>query len=90
MKNLIITLTILFIASISYAEFVPLSFEKVFEAKYGNVTFDHQTHVDQDCVVCHAAINENMGMNKDFGHGFCKDCHKTDAGPTKCKECHIK
>jgi len=91
MKKLIILLVFLFIASITFAaEFTPLSFEKTFEAKMGNVTFNHQVHKTQDCVACHTAINENKGVDKSFGHKFCKSCHKTNDGPTKCKECHVK
>lgn len=87
MKRFIICLAIVAMATTVYAE---LSFEKVFEAKFGNITFNHLSHVDADCVACHGAINENEGMDKAFGHGFCKDCHKANEGPTKCKECHIK
>lgn len=87
MKKLIICLVIMFAASTAYAD---LSFQKVFKAKMGNVTFNHLIHKTQDCEACHTAVNANNGVNKDFGHHFCKDCHKANAGPTKCKECHVK
>jgi c(7)-type cytochrome triheme protein len=61
----------------------------VFTAKNGNVTFNHQAHVDRvsmDCGACHdklfpqskAAINFKAGM------------HKTaEAAGTSCAGCHI-
>jgi len=68
-----------------------LGFAKVFQGeKHGTVTFDHLSHIKQDCVKCHTAKLEAGGVTKDFGHKFCKACHKAENGPTKCKECHVK
>jgi c(7)-type cytochrome triheme protein len=60
----------------------------VFEAKVGNVTFDHAAHVKReknDCKVCHdklfpqekAPLNFKAGMHKpaEAGHTSCGACH---------------
>ena len=30
------------------------------------------------------------GKGEYIGNDTCKDCHKADAGPTKCNDCHKK
>jgi len=61
----------------------------VFEAKPGNVTFDHAKHlaaVKNDCTVCHdklfkqekGALNYKEGMHK-----------KAEAAKTSCAACHV-
>ena len=62
------------------------------EAKNGNVTFNHKTHVAQKCDVCHpGGQGGKMELGKDKGHALCVECHKTQAkGPAKCAECHKK
>jgi hypothetical protein len=65
----------------------------VYEAKNGNVTFDHKTHADRlgDCAQCHEGTPAKIEVTKDAAHGpVCKDCHAKQAGPTKCAECHKK
>ena len=60
----------------------------VFEAKMGNVTFDHAAHVKReksDCKVCHdklfpqekAPLNFKAGMHKpaEAAHTSCGACH---------------
>ena len=60
----------------------------VFEAKMGNVTFDHAAHVKReknDCKVCHdklfpqekAPLNFKAGMHKpaETAHTSCGACH---------------
>lgn len=74
------------------AEPADLGFAKVFQGeKYGTVTFDHLSHLKQDCVGCHTEKQAAGGVTKDLGHKFCKVCHKaSENAPTKCKGCHIK
>lgn len=65
-----------------------------FEAKNGNVTFDHKKHqqVAGDCKACHEkGPGKIEGFGKDWAHKSCKGCHEQKkAGPTKCGECHKK
>ena len=74
------------------------------EAKMGTVTFQHQAHQGRvaDCKTCHhngveaGACRSCHGVKpeapkaKDAFHKVCKDCHKKENGPTKCKGCHVK
>jgi len=74
------------------------------EAKMGTVTFQHAVHQERvaDCKTCHhmgveaGACRSCHGVKpeapkaKDAFHKVCKDCHKTQNGPTKCKGCHVK
>lgn len=44
---------------------------------------------DKKCLDCHTEDSEVKP--KDAYHKTCVECHKTGkAGPTKCKECHVK
>ena len=63
-----------------------------YEAKNGNVTFDHDLHKKAagSCVKCHEGAPGPIDVDKSLGHGLCKDCHKDMGGPTKCNECHKK
>lgn len=63
-----------------------------FEAKNGNVTFDHSMHKKAigNCSKCHEGAPGPMEVDKSVGHGLCKDCHKEMNGPTKCNACHKK
>ena len=69
----------------------------VLPAKPGDVTFEHQKHMDRDtknsCAPCHATAQGGKieGFGKEMAHSVCKGCH-TDlkAGPTSCKDCHHK
>lgn len=66
--------------------------------KKGTVSFDHGMHseVMGECTDCHSALQAAGGeVNKEFGHTFCKQCHK-DIGtvhpnaPVRCGGCHKK
>ncbi|QSV46400.1 cytochrome c7 [Geobacter benzoatilyticus] len=65
-----------------------------FEAKNGNVSFDHKKHqqVAGSCKACHEkGPGKIEGFGKDWAHKTCKGCHEEKkAGPTKCGECHKK
>jgi len=77
------------VVGFSYAD--DLGFSKTYTgAKRAPVTFNHLSHLKQDCVGCHTERNAAGGVTKDFGHKFCKSCHKSAAGPTKCAACHVK
>ncbi|MBW2520101.1 MAG: cytochrome c3 family protein [Deltaproteobacteria bacterium] len=64
----------------------------VYENSKGNVTFNHKEHQDRlgDCAKCHEGEPAKIEVNKEFAHGFCKDCHKEMNGPVKCNDCHKK
>ena len=67
------------------------------EASMGTVTFKHAAHQERvaDCVTCHHAGVEAGACSschdakpeapkaKTVFHKLCKDCHKTNNGPTK-------
>jgi hypothetical protein len=73
-------------------------------ASMGDVTFNHAKHQElvSDCVKCHHAGVEagsckschdakpDAPKAKKVFHKLCKDCHKKESGPTKCKACHVK
>ncbi len=76
----------------------------VLDASMGKVTFQHKAHTTrvEDCTTCHHqgveagactschdAKPEAPKAKKVF-HKLCKDCHKQNNGPTKCKGCHVK
>ena len=93
MKKMIGVLAVLsFIcAGISFAEDKTI----VLPAKPGNVTFEHKTHKDvkNTCLACHATVEGGKieGFGKEKAHDICKGCHmQSNAGPTKCVECHKK
>lgn len=59
----------------------------------GDVTFDHQKHMDRlkSCEPCHNAKTGGgiVGFGKEAAHKLCQDCHiDRKAGPTTCQECH--
>jgi hypothetical protein len=70
-------------------------------ASMGEIIFDHAGHQSRisectschhqgegtDCHSCHDAKPEVPSAKKAL-HNNCKDCHKEQSGPTKCKECH--
>jgi len=74
------------------------------EASMGTVAFEHAKHQERvaDCVTCHHAGVEagvcsschdekpEVPKAKEVFHKLCKDCHKKESGPTKCKACHVK
>jgi c(7)-type cytochrome triheme protein len=70
----------------------------VFEAKNGNVTFDHAAHLKReknDCKVCHdklfkqekAPLNFKAGMHKpaEAAHASCGACHTTGGAAFETK-----
>jgi len=67
----------------------------VLPSKTGNVTFEHQKHIElkNSCAPCHASEQGGKieGFGKEMAHDVCKGCHvQSKAGPTKCSECHHK
>jgi ribosomal protein S27AE len=67
--------------------------EIVYQAKNGNVTFNHATHAERlECGKCHQQDPpEKIEINREAAHGpACQDCHKQMQGPVKCAECHVK
>lgn len=74
------------------------------EASMGTVTFQHTAHQAKvaDCTECHHkgveagkctachGVDAAVPKAKDAFHKLCKDCHKAQNGPTKCKGCHVK
>ncbi len=74
-----------------------------YPTKLGMVTFDHNKHQHAaDCLSCHHTgdhkkckschgIGKETLSAKNAYHKQCKDCHnKSEQGPTKCKQCHIR
>lgn len=67
--------------------------EIILEASNGNITFTHGAHAEiVACSTCHGEDTPTaFGIDKDIAHKLCKGCHKDGgAGPTGCRECHIK
>jgi c(7)-type cytochrome triheme protein len=66
----------------------------VYEAKNGDVTFDHGAHSEMiDCAKCHQEDPpEKIEITRETAHAeACVDCHKEmEAGPVKCAECHVR
>lgn len=74
------------------------------DASMGAVTFNHAAHQESvaDCATCHHVSVEagacrschgadpEVSKAKKVFHKLCKDCHKKNEGPTKCKGCHVK
>lgn len=91
-KLVVAALVVLFAAAIGIAAQEVYTYE----ARNGNVTFDHQKHiawVDNNCAACHGEGTPGaIAIDKDAAHGAaCKDCHVEMAkGPTRCGECHIR
>ncbi len=70
-------------------------------ASMGEVSFDHAAHQGRvpDCTTCHHQgegtsckschdAKPDAPKAKKVFHSLCKDCHKQQNGPTKCKQCH--
>ena len=64
-----------------------------YEGSPGTVTFPHADHAGRlACSQCHPTEPpEAIAMNKTFAHSTCMGCHtNSGAGPTGCKQCHVK
>lgn len=101
MKKMMIMLVVFAVVGMAmYAIAAPK--EVVFEAKNGNVTFDHEAHVAAgDCATCHhtgdmsscrschdgTTASSTKSPRGDF-HTFCIDCHKESGMKGMCNECH--
>ncbi|MCP4626664.1 MAG: cytochrome c3 family protein [bacterium] len=77
--------------------------EIVLSANEGSVAFSHHFHQNlTGCKGCHIdgpaqgkILRSTRASNKDLPakeafHRLCKDCHKQQTGPTKCRGCHTK
>ena len=65
----------------------------VFQAKNGNVTFDHELHMTAaNCNQCHQVMPpEKIVLDQASAHKLCIECHKEmGAGPVTCTGCHIR
>lgn len=103
-KILILTLALMLSFGVAIAQDDTYKFQKEYENKKGVVTFNHEFHsnsIKTDCDSCHEIrdtffTEEIPEMNKDIGHKFCKECHKSEndnngfEAPTKCSGCHVK
>ncbi len=70
-----------------------------FTNRMGNVTFDHDSHIDTYtrglCVSCHQEFTfpkffDDKTLVMDTAHDVCKTCHETNGtwAPTDCVGCH--
>ncbi len=104
MKKMLVLLAIVALvattAFVAVADNGPASIK--LDVKMGAVTLDHVKHQGltecatchhtgdyAGCKTCHDAKPEAPKAKKAY-HKLCKDCHKEQSGPTKCKECHVK
>ena len=104
MKKMLVLLAIVALvastAFVAMADNGPASIK--LEVKMGAVTLDHTKHQGlTDCITCHHT-GDNVKCTDCHGskpeapkgkkafHKLCKDCHKKESGPTKCKGCHVK
>jgi len=104
MKKMLVLLAIVALvattAFVAVADNGPASIKM--DVKMGAVTLDHAKHQGlSDCATCHhtgdyAKCKSCHGgkpdapKSKKAYHKLCKDCHKKQSGPTKCKGCHVK
>ncbi|KIH76375.1 hypothetical protein SAMN05660860_01420 [Geoalkalibacter ferrihydriticus] len=80
------------IAAAAYA-FAAAADVYTYEARNGNVTFEHQAHVDYvggDCAKCHTDGIGPIDVTKDWAHETCTGCHKEMGAPARCNDCHKK
>lgn len=104
MKKLLLAMMVVaFASAVAFAAEGPAEIK--FEAKMGTVTFNHADHqgVVTDCTTCHHkgveagtckschGVDPAAPKSKDAYHDQCKGCHQEKgAGPTGCKDCHVK
>lgn len=65
----------------------------VYQARNGNVTFDHELHIKvASCNQCHQVMPpQKIVLDQASAHKLCIDCHKEmSAGPATCAGCHIR
>lgn len=88
MKKVFVIVAIVLLSTLSYAA----QDTYVYEAKNGNVTFNHQSHGElMGCSKCHIDKIVKLEFDKNEAHGaVCKGCHKLESGPVSCKGCHVK
>jgi len=91
-KGLVITATLLAVLTAGilflYAEEKAPPKELTFEAKNGNVTFNHETHVAAakgDCKACHPTLFKQEKAPLGYKEGMHK---KAEEGKTSCGACH--
>ncbi|RMF48345.1 MAG: cytochrome C [Deltaproteobacteria bacterium] len=85
-KLLVVALLIAFAATAAFAADVV-----TFEAKNGNVTFQHKAHGEKlGCDACHEGTPAKIAIDKKTAHKMCKSCHKAKGVSTSCKTCHKK
>jgi len=64
-----------------------------YQSFQGIVTFPHADHASRlACSLCHQSDPpEKIAVDKSFAHGTCRACHQNSgAGPTACRNCHVK
>lgn len=104
MKKMLVLLAIVaFVASTAFvavADNGPASIKM--DVKMGAITLDHAKHQGlTECATCHHTgdyasckschdAKPEAPKSKNAFHKLCKDCHKKQNGPTKCKGCHVK
>ncbi len=102
-KMLVLVMVVAFVATsvfVAVADNGPAEIKM--SAKMGDVTFNHVKHQGgNDCAVCHHTggyesckschgAKPDAPKSKKAYHKLCKNCHKKQSGPTKCKQCHVK
>ena len=93
-RTLSLALALTFLAAPAFAADAPKETVTLKSAKAGDVKFNHETHKDQKCTVCHAteAGGKIEGLDQKKAHALCQDCHKKDAAkkaPVKCDGCQV-
>ena len=80
---------LLFLGTLYADDVEPPTEGLVYEAKTGNVTFEHTLHlekVDNDCTVCHESLfQQEQGNLGTFGKSMHKNAIKDNSG---CASCH--
>lgn len=102
MKKLVVLLAVFAVVGIAFYAVAAAQPQIVYEARNGNVTFDHVSHKEKgDCVSCHHTGSYDScrschdGAKASSGkdprgafHAFCIDCHKEAGMRGTCNECH--
>ena len=92
MKKLIAVLAAFALLAAAVYAFAAAADVYTYEARNGNVTFEHQGHVDalgaDSCAKCHADGPGPIDVTKDWAHETCTGCHKDMGAPARCNDCH--